>query len=106
MEPKKLLPIDEIIPILGTKQSWTLRYSAQSMLGWAYYRLEQTSKAVKQFKSILRDNPLWIDALTGLGYAYVASEKKQEAKDLFKKALVLSPYYPDAKRGMLLAQKK
>ena len=106
LEPKKLLPIDEIIPILGTKQSWTLRYSAQSTLGWVYHRLEQTSKAVKQFKSILRDNPLWIDALTGLGYAYVASEKKQEAKDIFKKALAISPYYPDAKRGMLLAQKK
>jgi len=103
-EPDELLPIDEILPIPGTNQYWTLRYSAGSTIGWIQYHLGNYSKAESQFQTILKDNPFWIDALTGYGYALLKQNKNTDAESAFIKALAISPFYPDAIQGLELAK--
>lgn len=103
LEPKKLLPIDEIVPIPGTNTSWTIRYSAASTLGWAHLRTGNARKAEKQFKAILKDTPFWVDALTGYGYVLLDKKNNAGAQEAFEKALGISPYYPDANQGLKLA---
>ncbi|MBL4692595.1 MAG: tetratricopeptide repeat protein, partial [Magnetovibrio sp.] len=104
LEPKKLRPIDEIVPIPGTNKSWTIRYSAASTLGWAHYRSGHMKKAERQFKAILKVTPFWVDALTGYGYALLQKKDNKGAKEAFVKALNISPYYPDANQGLKLAE--
>jgi len=104
-EPKTLLPIVETVPIPGTKQYWTIEYTAGTTLAWAYYRLGDGSKADKLFADALSVNPFSIDALTGRGYAKLALKDGAGARGFFEQALKISPSYPDARLGLEAAKK-
>ncbi|MEG3619525.1 tetratricopeptide repeat protein [Magnetovibrio sp. PR-2] len=104
LEPKELLPIDEIVPIPGTNQSWTIRYSAASTLAWAYLRSGDVKKAQAHFKDVLQETPFWVDALTGYGYTLLELKDNKRAAEAFTKALGVSPYYPDANQGLKMSE--
>lgn len=104
-EPKTLLPIVEIVPIPGTKQSWTIEYTAGSTLAWAHYRLGDGARADKLFAEALAANPFGIDSLTGRGYARLALKDAAGARSFFEQALKISPTYPDARQGLEASKK-
>ncbi len=104
-EPGTLLPVVEIVPIPGTKQSWTIEYTATTTLAWAHYRLGDGAKADKLFAEALAVNPFGIDSLTGRGYARLALKDAAGARNYFEQALKISPSYPDARQGLEAAKK-
>lgn len=103
-EASRLMPITESIAIPGTGQRWPVIYNARSTLGWVYYRIDQPKRAEVEFRALLKDNPFWVDALTGLGYAQLAQNNRKGAIESFRRALDLSAYYPDARRGLAEAE--
>lgn len=104
-EPNTLLPVVEIVPIPGTKQSWTIEYTAGTTLAWAHYRLGDSAKADKLFAEALETNPFGIDSLTGRGYARLGLKDVAGARSYFEQALKISPSYPDARQGLEAAKK-
>jgi tetratricopeptide (TPR) repeat protein len=104
-EPKPLLPIVETVPIPGTKQYWTIEYTAGTTLAWAHYRLGDGARADKLFAEALGVNPFGIDSLTGRGYARLALKDGAGARNYFEQALKISPSYPDARQGLEAAKK-
>ncbi|MBT6763321.1 MAG: tetratricopeptide repeat protein, partial [Prolixibacteraceae bacterium] len=55
----------------------------------AFYQLEngQKNEAIKTLKGILKDNPLYLSAVSFLADIYIKDGKKQEAILLYQKAL-------------------
>lgn len=104
-EPNTLLPVVETVPIPGTRQSWTIEYTAATTLAWAHYRLGDSAKADQLFAAALETNPFGIDGLTGRGYARLALKDAAGARNYFEQALKISPSYPDARRGLEAAKK-
>ncbi|OHC66882.1 MAG: hypothetical protein A2040_19070 [Rhodocyclales bacterium GWA2_65_19] len=104
-EPGKLLPIVEVVPIPGTKESWTIEYTAGSTLAWAHYRLGSNAKADELFAEAISANPFAIDALTGRGYTRLALKDANSAQTYFERALKISPAYPDARQGLAAVKK-
>jgi tetratricopeptide (TPR) repeat protein len=105
LEPEKLLPIVDTVPIPGTNQSWTIEYTAGTTLAWAHHRLGAHARADQLFTAAVTDNPVNIDALTGLGYVRLALKDAAGAQIYFDRALRISPLYPDALKGLAAVRK-
>lgn len=105
LEPEKLLPIVDVVPIPGTNQTWTIEYTAGTTLAWAHYRLGAHARADELFAAAVAENPVNIDALTGRGYTRLALKDVDGAQTYFDRALRISPQYPDALRGLAAARK-
>lgn len=103
-EPERLAPVSEEIPIPGSNLRAQVTYSAHSTLAWAYFRLNRAPKAELEFRKVLKQNPFWVDTLTGLGYSLLAQNDRDGAARSFREALRISPGYFDARRGLTLAE--
>jgi len=99
-EPATLAPIREVVAIPGTGRSWPITYNARSTLAWAYFRTKQYKAAAREFRTVLKTYPAWIDALTGLAYSLQKLGDNKGARAQFRTALQISPGYPDAWQGL------
>lgn len=100
LEPDRLPPVREIVPIPGTGLSWPIDYDARSTLAWTYYRQGNGQAAATAFRSVVTIHPTWVDGWTGLGYALAKAGDRDGAYKSFRHALMLSPGYPDAWQGL------
>jgi tetratricopeptide (TPR) repeat protein len=98
--PTGLKPVNEIVPIPGTGRSWPIAYNTRSTLAWAYFRTKRYKAAAREFRTVLKAHPAWIDALTGLGYSLQKLGDRNGARAQFRAALQISPGYPDAWQGL------
>ena len=100
LEPTRLTPMHEVVPIPGTGLTWPIDYDARSTLAWTYFHQGKDKAAVETFRAVVAAHPNWIDGWTGLGYALAKAGDRDEARKSFRQALMLSPGYPDAWQGM------
>jgi len=99
-EPAVLGPVKEVVPIPGTGRSWPIVYNVRSTLAWAYFRTKRYKDAAREFRTVLKTYPAWIDALTGLAYSLQKLGDRKGARAQFRAALQISPGYPDAWQGL------
>jgi tetratricopeptide (TPR) repeat protein len=100
LEPARLAPIREVVPIPGTGLDWPIQYNARSTLAWTFYRQGRAKRAATVFRTVVANHPGWIDGWTGLGYALAKTGDHAGARKSFRQALMLSPGYPDAWQGL------
>lgn len=67
--------------------------------GWSYLKRGDTFNAILYFKSALKKNPRYKNALIGLAKAYLLKNSFQESNKLYNKVLKLEPNNHDASIG-------
>ncbi len=95
-----LVPVGEYVSIPGTIATYWIRSDAQSTLAWTLYYQKRYGDAIKEFKSVIKRHPDWVDARDGLGWAHFMAKDLQKAEADFKEALGIDPSYADALNGL------
>ena len=78
--------------------------SLLSLQSWCFLRQGNSADALIGFRSVRRDEPMWVDAICGEAWTLYSQGDYAGAEVVFAAALSLQPGYPDAVSGATAVQ--
>ena len=79
---------------------------AQNLLAMVFFKLEEYSRAIRMFRSLVAKNPKVTSLHVNLGLAYLKKEDYRRAVDSLKKVIELDPNHKGARNYLGLAYSK
>ncbi len=95
-----LPPVQEKITLPGVEGEFEIKGSNESLIGWSYYLLGDSPRAVSILSQVVNKNTSWVAARHGLGLAYMYQGKLSEAKKQFEEIKKIDPKYAAADIGL------